>query len=222
MRFSRIAVTLAALLSTMGCTQEFMHEYEIDQTDLGAEGGYAVASVGYADEVGDQFEVKVFENDELVRRVDSDQTGSLVYDLRFGWRTDPWFSVEWSVQHKPSLGFEEPDTGLFRHGEFSAFSTGPQFRLSVPVEDAPVMPYLLGGFGWMWIDGSFDDPNDLDPPIRSLDFDRNDLYARGGAGIDIAILEGWFGQVQAAYDVGLGDLHRLEQWTLMAGVGVKW
>ncbi len=215
----RIAITALLALLAAGCTREWQYEYEIESTNLSAPGGYAIASVGYADETGDAFEVKVFEDDELVRRVDSDQTGSSAYDFRIGWRADSWFAAEWSIQHKPSLGFEEPSTGLFRHGEFSAFATGPQFRLIAPVDaETPVQPYLLGGFGWMWVDGSFDDPTGP----GSIDFDRNDLYARAGAGLDIAIIEGWFAQVQGAYDFGLRDLHELEQWTLMAGIGVKW
>lgn len=220
MRFLRIAVTFAALLSTMGCTQEFMHEYEIEQTDLGAEGGYAIVAAGYADQVGEPIDdiVTLDAMGNVLSRDEPDWTGTVAYNARLGYQSDPWFSVEGAVSWEPNFGFEEENTGLIHNGEASLLKIGPQMRISIPTE-APIAPYLLAGVGYAWAEGSADR---VSPIRRPPEVEEHGLYARAGVGIDGAIMEGWFWTVGGHYDMGFGDLDDVETWALLGGIGLKW
>lgn len=202
-------VTFAAL-STTACTQEFMHEYEIEQTDLAAEGGYAIVSAGYADIVSDPLDIDGIPEPEY--------TGTVAYNARVGYQTDPWFSVEGAVSWEPSFGIEEEETGVIHNGEASLFKVGPQMRISIPTE-APIAPYLLAGVGYAWAEGSADR---IVAGTRRPQIEEHGVYARAGVGIDGAIMEGWFWTVGGHYDLGFGDLEDVETWALLGGVGLKW
>lgn len=215
-----ILVTLAALLATMGCTQEFMHEYDIEQTDLGAPGGYAIVAAGYADQVGEPIDDIITRDamGNIISRDEPDWTGTVAYNARVGYQADPWFSIEGAVSWEPNYGVEEENTGLVKNGELNLLKIGPQIRISIPAE-APIAPYLLAGVGYAWAEG---DADQVAPFFRVPDIEEHGVYGRLGLGLDIAIMEGWFATFGGQYDVGFGDLEDVETWALLGGIGLKW
>lgn len=134
---------------------------------------------------------------------------------RLGYRIDDYFSFELDVNYL--FGFEF-DLRTSAPGEFN-FEAAPWTIMpviKVSSGSRAINPYFVAGLGYMDVDVDAYGPSPIVSEIQS--FDKSDLAAKLGLGIDFFTHNNFSIGIEGDYFFGFGDLNDINYANFMLGV----